>query len=60
MFMVKMPNRMSQDPGMPTIPGKPRSACCCLHWFWLAILLVGIFNQAIMNNLIGYAVPPGF
>jgi multicomponent Na+:H+ antiporter subunit D len=25
----------------------------------LAILLVGIFNQAIMNNLIGYAVPPG-
>jgi len=25
----------------------------------LAIVLVGIFNQAIMNNLIGYAVPPG-
>jgi multicomponent Na+:H+ antiporter subunit D len=25
----------------------------------LAILLVGIFNQAIMNNLIGYAVPSG-
>jgi multicomponent Na+:H+ antiporter subunit D len=25
----------------------------------LAILLVGIFNQAIMNNLIGYAVPRG-
>ena len=25
----------------------------------LAILLVGIFNQAIINNLIGYAVPSG-
>jgi len=25
----------------------------------LAILLVGIFNQAIMNNLIGYAIPQG-
>jgi multicomponent Na+:H+ antiporter subunit D len=25
----------------------------------LAILLVGIFNQAIINNFIGYAVPSG-